>query len=230
MVENYLFGPADFQNWLHKSTERAEPGLAQPARVFFGGSEVNYLTQSKLVFHVEPSQRYGCIRVISVFHVELGCSFVMGGIRLFVESRKKVRMDFVNAFIGRKTQPTAKDLAAALGDSLGAWKKLTGWLTSKDISTKEWHSVSPKYGWALRPQLKSRNILYMAPCSGCFRVSLVLGDRAVAAACASDLPKAILQEIAGSKRYAEGTGVRLLVTTSADLAPVRTLVEIKLQN
>ena len=139
-------------------------------------------------------------------------------------------MDFPNAFIGRKTQPSAKDLAAALGGSLDAWKELIRWLTGKGISTKEWHSISPKYGWALRPKLKSRTILYMSPCSGCFRVSFILGDRAVAAARASDLPKAVLQEIAGARRYAEGTGVRLLVKSAEDLASIRTLVDIKLQN
>jgi hypothetical protein len=147
-----------------------------------------------------------------------------------MKSRKKVRVDFPNAFIGRKTQPSAKDLAATLGDSLQAWKELAVWLKGKGISTKEWSSFSPRYGWALRPKLKSRNILYMGPCSGCFRVSLVLGDRAVAAARASDLPKALLKEIAATRRYAEGTGVRLLVKSAEDLAPVRTLVEIKLQN
>ena len=70
----------------------------------------------------------------------------------------------------------------------------------------------------------------MGPCASCFRVSLVLGDRAVAAARASDLPKTLLKEIAGARRYAEGTGIRLLIKTAEDLAPVRTLVEIKLQN
>ena len=139
-------------------------------------------------------------------------------------------MDFSNTFIGRKTQPSAKALAATLGDSLDIWKELTRWLAGIGISTKEWHSVSPKYGWALRPKLKSRTILYLSPGAACFCVSLVLGDRAVAAARASDLPKAVLKEIAGSRRYAEGTGVRLLVKTAEDLAPIRTLVEIKLQN
>jgi hypothetical protein len=147
-----------------------------------------------------------------------------------MKSREKVRVDFPNAFIGRKTQPSAKDLAATLGDSLEAWKDLTVWLTGKGISTKEWHSISAKYGWALRPKLKSRNILYMGPCAGCFRASLILGDRAIAAARASDLPKAVLKEIAGARRYAEGTGIRLLVKTAEDQSPVRTLVEIKLQN
>ena len=70
----------------------------------------------------------------------------------------------------------------------------------------------------------------MGPCAGCFRVSFVLGDRAVAAANASDLPKAILKEIAGARRYAEGTGIRLLVKSTEDLASIRTLVDIKLQN
>ena len=140
-------------------------------------------------------------------------------------------MDFSNAFIGRKTRPTAKDLAATLGDSLDVWKELTAWLTVRGISTeKEWHSVSPKYGWALRPKLKSRTILYLSPGTACFCVSFILGDKAVAAAHASDLVKPILKEIAGSKRYAEGTGVRLLVKSAGDLAPIRALVEIKLQN
>ena len=139
-------------------------------------------------------------------------------------------MDFPNAFIGRKTQPSAKDLAAALGGSLDAWKELIRWLTGKGISTKEWHSISPKYGWALRPKLKSRTILYMSPCAGCFRVSFILGDRAVAAANASDLPKALLKELAAARRYAEGTGIRLLVKSTEDLASIRTLVDIKLQN
>jgi hypothetical protein len=52
----------------------------------------------------------------------------------------------------------------------------------------------------------------------------------VATAGASGLPKAVPKEIAGARRYAEGTGIRLLVKTIEDLAPVCTLVEIKLQN
>jgi len=139
-------------------------------------------------------------------------------------------MDFPNAFIGRKTQPSPKDLATVLGDSLDVWRELTAWLACKGISTNEWHSVSPKYGWALRPRLKSRTILYMGPSACCFRVSFVLGDRAVAAARAADLPKPVQKQIAGAKRYAEGTGVRLLVKSTEDLAPIRALAEIKLAN
>ena len=55
-------------------------------------------------------------------------------------------------------------------------------------------------------------------------------DRAVAAARASDLPKAVLKEIAEATRYAEGTGIRFLVRATKDLAPIKKLVGIKLAN
>ena len=61
-------------------------------------------------------------------------------------------------------------------------------------------------------------------------VSFVLGDKAVAAARASDLPKSLIKKIAEARRYAEGTGVRLIVHQPEDLASIRKLVEIKLKN
>jgi len=135
-----------------------------------------------------------------------------------------------NAFIGKKIKPTTKDITSKLGSSFSAWTNLISWLEQKDIDCKEWHSVSPKYGWALLAVLKKRRIVYLGPCDGCFCTSFVLGDKAVAAAHASDLPKNILKEIAESRRYAEGTGVRLLVRKSDDLPAIKKLVEIKLMN
>ncbi len=139
-------------------------------------------------------------------------------------------MDLPNAFIGKKTKPTAKDLAAKLGPSVAAWRELIAWLKQKGIVCEDWHSISPKYGWSLLSVLKTRRIVYLGPCDGCFRASFVLGDKAVTAARASDLPKSVLMEIAESRRYAEGTGVRLIVRKSEDLAAIQMLVEIKLQN
>jgi len=140
-------------------------------------------------------------------------------------------MDLPNAFIGKITPPTDKEVAAKLGPASTAWKELIGWLSSQGIACGEWKSVSPKkYGWALRPALKKRTILYLGPCDGCFRVSFVLGDKAVIAARASDLPKSLLKEISEATRYAEGTGVRLMIRKPEDLASVRKLVQIKLAN
>jgi hypothetical protein len=145
-------------------------------------------------------------------------------------SGKKASMDIPNAFIGRKIKPAGAEVATKLGAAAIAWKELVDWLSKQGIACKEWKSVSPKYGWALRPALKARTILYLAPCDGCFRVSFVLGDKAVAAARASDLPKSLIKKIAEARRYAEGTGVRLIVHQPEDLASIRKLVEIKLKN
>jgi hypothetical protein len=158
-------------------------------------------------------------------------AFGLCGSRLRSESRKKVRMDLPNAFIGQNNPPSERDAASKLGPALSAWKELLAWLDEKGIANGEWKSVSPKkYGWALRPALKKRTILYLGPCEDCFRVSFVLGDKAIEATRTSGLPKSILKEISEAKRYAEGTGIRLMIRKPEDLASVRKLVEIKLAN
>jgi hypothetical protein len=128
------------------------------------------------------------------------------------------------------TPPSEVELSAFLGPSQPIWKELLAWLESQGIARGDWKSVSPKYGWGLRPALRKRTILYLGPCQGCFRVSFVLGDKAVAAAKASDLPKKLQKEIAEARRYAEGTGVRIFVAKPVDLAVVRRLVALKLEN
>lgn len=138
-------------------------------------------------------------------------------------------MDTPNAFIGKAAKPTSRELKAALGATAELWEQLVNWLaTEKRVADEEWKSTSPKYGWTLRLKLKKRTILYLSPCAGCFRVAFALGDRAVAAARQSDIPKALMRAIDEAPRYAEGTGVRLLVKNPRDLSGIRKLADIKL--
>ena len=140
-------------------------------------------------------------------------------------------MDIPNAFIGKTAHPTSEELTAALGSSAALWKEFLDWLAEeKGITDQEWNSTSPKYGWALRMKLKKRNIVYLSPCSGCFRVAFVLGDRAVAAARQSDLPKSTLKLLDEAPKYPEGTGVRLVVKAAKDLVAIRQFALIKLAN
>jgi hypothetical protein len=140
-------------------------------------------------------------------------------------------MDVPNAFIGKSAQPTSDEVTAALGSSATVWKEFLDWLAEeKGITEQEWNSSSPKYGWALRMKLKKRNIVYLGPCDGCFRVSFILGDKAMAAARQSNLSKSVLKALDEAPHYAEGTGVRLMVHTSKDLSPIRILTVVKLAN
>lgn len=140
-------------------------------------------------------------------------------------------MNDTNAFLGKTTEPSEKDVESALGAANSAWNELLDWLKEEEkLSDREWNSYSPKYGWALRVKRKKRNIIYMSPCHGCFRVSFILGDKAVAAARDSKLPKPVLKALDEAPHYPEGTGLRLLVSKSKDLPAIRTLTQVKLAN
>lgn len=140
-------------------------------------------------------------------------------------------MDTPNAFIGKPEQPTEEEIQAALSASAEAWAKLVTWLqTEQGLDGEEWKSSSPKYGWSLLLKRKKRTIVYLGPCDGCFRVAFVLGDRAVKAAREGGLSKPILKLLDEAPRYAEGTGLRLMVKRPEDLAGIKKLALIKLAN
>jgi hypothetical protein len=139
-------------------------------------------------------------------------------------------MEAPNAFIGKMTLPSDQEVSAALGATAELWKQLLDWLAEQGVADQEWKSVSAKYGWGLRMKLKKRTIVYLGPCAGCFRVAFVLGDRAMAAARQADLSRTALKLLDEAPRYAEGTGVRLMVRASEDLADVRQLTLVKLAN
>jgi len=135
-----------------------------------------------------------------------------------------------NAFIGNLKEPTAEELAAALGAAKAHWDQLLARLAAEwNLVAAEWHSYSPKAGWALRLKMKKRNIVYLAPCRGGFRVTFILGDRAVDAARRSTLPHRVVRLVEEGKRYPEGTAVRFEVTGSRDIPAIVQLASIKLQ-
>jgi hypothetical protein len=139
-------------------------------------------------------------------------------------------MDTPNAFVGRKSEPATAEVVAALGTSVELWNQLVDWLAEQGAADQEWKSSGAKYGWSLRLKVKKRNIIYLSPCAGCFRVALILGDKAVTAARGGDLSKSTLKLLDESPRYPEGTGVRLIVKAQKDLAAIKKLALIKMAN
>ena len=139
-------------------------------------------------------------------------------------------METVNAFVGKTTRPTEAEVEAALGSTAALWKQLVSWMAEQGAAIQEWNSYSPKAGWALRLKQKKRNIVYLAPCVGHFRIAFIFGDRAVAAARAGNLSKSTLKLLDEAPRYPEGTGLRLMVKTAKDLAATKKLALIKMAN
>ncbi len=136
-----------------------------------------------------------------------------------------------NAFIGRKEKPTEEDLASELGPAKAAWDQLLSNLSEQyGLVTQEWNSYSVKAGWSLRLKRGKRNILYLGPCHGSFRVAFILGDRALEAARHTRLPQRIVKTLNEGTRYPEGTMVRLDVKVPKDLAGITALTAVKLEN
>jgi Protein of unknown function (DUF3788) len=52
-------------------------------------------------------------------------------------------------------------------------------------------SSSPKYGWSLVLKFKKRRIVYLSPCSGCFRASFGLSHKAEVIVRGSNVSKLI---------------------------------------
>lgn len=139
--------------------------------------------------------------------------------------------DIPNAFIGKPEKPTPKELSDALGPTSPLWDRLVADLTTDlGLTEQEWKSYSPKYGWHLRLKLKKRNIVYLGPCAGCFRVSFILGDRAVAEARKTRFPASVLKQLDEAKRYPEGTGLYFNVTNAREIPSIQRLAQIKVAN
>jgi hypothetical protein len=136
-----------------------------------------------------------------------------------------------NAFIGMPEKPTEDELAAALGPAKVIWDRLVADLAhDHGVDLQEWNSYSRKAGWSLRLKQKKRTIVWLSPCQDCFRVMFILGDRAVEVARRSKFPQRVIRILDEAPWYPEGTGVRMNVKGPRDIAVVKKLAVIKLEN
>lgn len=134
----------------------------------------------------------------------------------------------LSAFTDKTHQPTNKDLRTVLGKAYPAWVRLIELVSDRiDPISQVWGFTSASTGWGLRLKRNDRIILYMTPRDDHFLVSFALGEKAVAAARVSKLPRTVLKAIESAPKYAEGRGVRLEVRQAREVSAIATLAEIK---
>jgi len=134
-------------------------------------------------------------------------------------------------FDDKLREPKERELVDALGETKQLWDDLHGYLAQEFESvTAEWKFYSKKSGWVLKLSHKKHTILYMRPIEGAFVAILVYGEKAVAAASKSRLPKRIISQINDATKYVEGRQIRVDVKRDKDLNIVRKLVTIKMAN
>lgn len=137
----------------------------------------------------------------------------------------------VNAFISKPSQPSDKELAAALGPAKAVWDQLLADLSDEhDVNDHEWKCHSLKWGWSLRVKRKQRTIVWLSPRPGSFEVLFILGDKAMRALREIKLPQRVIKVVNDAPKYPEGTGVRLEVKSSRDIGTLKKLAAIKQAN
>jgi len=135
----------------------------------------------------------------------------------------------MSIFDDKSKEPTGQMLAKAIGKQYQLWKDIAGYVVEKyPKAFEEWKYYGVKYGWSFRLKDKKRNIIYMGPQDGSFMVAFSFNDKGVDTVQDSSLPQSIKDELRSAKKYVEGRGIRLKVRTKADVANIKTMVDIKL--
>jgi hypothetical protein len=134
-------------------------------------------------------------------------------------------------FNDKTSKPDAETLAEALGESAGFWENIRAGLENEyGELIEDWKFYGQKIGWTLKLLRKKRNLFFMTPQNGFFQIAFVFGDRAVAEVERSGLPESLKDALRTARKYAEGRGLQIEVTSADDIELVRTLVRIKVAN
>jgi len=137
----------------------------------------------------------------------------------------------LSAFDDKSKEPGASDLQRTLGRTSPHWDSLRAHVAAEYAPLDEtWNFAGANWGWSLRLKQKKRTVLYMTPCKGHFLVGFALGEKAVKAAHDSALPDSILTIIDEARKYAEGRGVRIKVTSKKTLEGTKRLAAVKMAN
>lgn len=122
--------------------------------------------------------------------------------------------------------PDPAEVRRALGLSHDAFDRLA---SLRPTVAPEWRRYTRAGPWTLKVVEGRRTLYYLTPGEGEFHVSIVLGERATAAALsADDIPESLKTALREARPYAEGRGVRVPVRDLADLPPIERLLAIKL--
>jgi len=136
-----------------------------------------------------------------------------------------------SVFSDSKKKPDPEMVDEALSDTVKFWLDIKYFIqTHHGEFIEEWKFYNPKSGWLLKVLHKKRNLFFFVPMEGMFRLSFIFGDRAVAEIEKSNLPEDLKNNLRTARKYAEGRGLQMEVTSSAVIEQIKELIRIKIRN
>ena len=126
------------------------------------------------------------------------------------------------------TPPSVGELSSTLGAAERVWNRIIQNASEAHPPLEiEWRPSKSDFGRICLLRRKKRTLLYMTPEPKRILVAIVLGERAVEAALASELPDLIKTLLVEARPYAEGRGIRFPVSKKTDTELVMALLRIK---
>jgi hypothetical protein len=135
----------------------------------------------------------------------------------------------VSIFDSKQVTPDQEMLAFELGAAHEYYQSICRFIADEYGNlTPEWKFYGQKSSWILKLFSKKRNVLFLIPFSGFFKVAVTLGDKATDRVLDSQLPDPIKQELFVAQKYAEGRTIQLEVTNVAQCNHVLEIIRFKM--
>jgi len=139
-----------------------------------------------------------------------------------------MKVSCLSAFDDKSIMPDDLMVSAVLGDASPVWDELRTYVGDNYPSiTGEWKHYGKAAGWSYKLISKKRNLLFFVPGTDCFRLRIVLGEKASACAEAdSELPNEIKDTICTATPYTEGRSIDIDVNRREQLEAIKRLLKI----
>ncbi|WP_333876210.1 DUF3788 family protein [Flavobacterium sp.] len=133
-------------------------------------------------------------------------------------------------FLHKDEKPSEAQLQKAVGHTYPVWKTFTDYTLKKHPeATAEWHYSSEKFGWSFRIKDKKRVLIYLLPRDQFFKVAFVFGTKATDEILTGPIAESVKTELSAAKPYAEGRGIRIVITDESLTDDILKLIDIKLK-
>ncbi len=137
----------------------------------------------------------------------------------------------VSVFDSKMVVPDNKMLVYELGESIQYLNLIQSEIQNKfgDL-TPEWKHYGAKSGWILKLFSKKRNVLFVIPLQGFFKVAFTFGDKAANNILEGNFPDSKKEELVAAKKFAEGRTIQLEVKTAGQCEYILEIIHIKMKN
>ena len=143
-----------------------------------------------------------------------------------------MKVSCLSAFGDKGVMPDDGMVSETLGEAASIWDELHSHIKDNYPNiTGEWKHYGIAAGWTYKLISKKRNLLFFVPQTDCFRLRIVLGEKAVASAESdNELTAEIKESIQAATPYTEGRSIDIDVSRREQLEPIKRLLRIKYEN